>query len=254
MFGGAVGGEAVEYMPLPIMLAHGLTRRYTQLFESGQHPYLRPDGKAQVVVEYHQGIPRRVVHITLAVSHAPTIRLTQLRRFLHEAVIEPVLLESGLVVPANDQIVINGGGEWFIPGPLSDAGTTGRKIIVDSYGGAFPHGGGNYNGKDPTKVDVSGAVAARYLAKELVARQLATKVQVDVCYALGIPDPLGLTIETFGTASVSESELYHKAEDIIDLSVDGIMQTIDLYQPIYAQAASGGWFGRREFPWEQTSL
>lgn len=253
MFGGAVTGEGPEYMPLPIMIAHALTLRYTELYKKKLLPMLRPDAKAQVVVEYCDTIPVRVRHITVAASHDPLVAIDEVRNAVYRDIIAPVLESFSFAVDRKREVVINGGGAWTVYGPLADAGTTNRKIIVDTYGGAFCHGGGGFNGKDWTKVDVTGAVGARYLAKRLVAEGLVDRVQVAVCYALGIPEALGVAIEDFNTSHVSDALLRSRADEIIDLSVDGILNTIAMKQPIYEKAASGGWFGRSIFPWEKIS-
>lgn len=251
MFGGAVEGEGPEYMPLPIMIAHSLTDRYTNLFKNHTVDYLRPDGKSQVVVRYSNGKPVCIEHVTLAASHDPLVDIQQVRKDLYKEIVVPVLDEYGYNIDPQTQMIINGGGPWTIFGPLADAGVTNRKIIVDSYGGAFPHGGGGFNGKDWTKVDVSGAVGARYVAKALVANGLAGKVQIDVCYALGDPDPKGVHIETFGTERYPKKVLEEKAHQALDLSVDGIINGLDMPNQKYAPLAAGGWFGRKEYSWEK---
>jgi S-adenosylmethionine synthetase len=253
MFGGAVD-ETAELMPMPIAVAHALTDRYTELYEGGLN-YLRPDAKSLVVLNYESGYPAGLNQVVIAASHDACLELPQLRQELTRELIKPVLAAYGLKISDPDrQIVINGAGAWTIYGPLADAGTTNRKIIVDSYGGAFSHGGGGFNGKDATKVDVTGAVGARYLAKALVAEKLARKVQVEVNYVIGQPDPLAVLIDTFGTATRTDKIINGRAREILDLSVDGIIDTLDLFNPAkvsYRQAAAGGWFGRSQFPWEQ---
>lgn len=251
MFGGAVASDGPEFMPLPIMIAHALTQKHTELMKKGQLTYLRPDGKAQVLVRYDGLIPVGIEHVTMAASHDPLVELGQVREDLYKHIIMPVLDEFGFGLDAKHNLVINGGGAWTIYGPLADAGTTNRKIVVDSYGGAFSHGGGGFNGKDPTKVDVTGAVGARYVAKALVREGLAKKLQIEVNYSLGIPDAVGVNFETYGTRQVSSDTLKKRANQVLDFSVSGIIDTLKLWQPIYGQAAAGGWFGRQEFPWEQ---
>lgn len=251
MFGGAVANEGPEYMPLPIMVAHAITAKLTKLYKQRTLPQLRPDAKSQVVIKYEDDKPVAVEHITVSVAHNKKITQLQLKNDILTQVIKPILAAFKLKLPKRTHIAINAAGPWTIFGPLADAGTTNRKIIVDSYGGAFPHGGGGFNGKDWTKVDMSGAVAARFLAKNLVARNLAKKIQVEVCYTIGLPKPQTFNIETFDTETVPLSQLYKEAHKIIDLSVSGIIKSLHLAQPIYERAASGGWFGRNEFPWEK---
>jgi S-adenosylmethionine synthetase len=251
MFGGAVAGEGEEYMPLPIMVAHAITRRYTFLYQQKLLPYLRPDGKAQVVVAYRDGKPSHISHVTIAASHATDVSVENVRNDMYEQVIVPVMDLFHFARPTKQQVLVNAGGSWTLYGPLADAGTTNRKIIVDTYGGVFAHGGGGFNGKDWTKVDVTGAVGARYVAKNLVAQGLAKKVQIAVCYALGYPDPLGIGIETYGTQTVPIDEIKKRSQQILDLSVDGILSSIDMHQPHYEQLGSGGWFGRHDMPWEK---
>ncbi|MFH0943558.1 MAG: methionine adenosyltransferase, partial [Candidatus Beckwithbacteria bacterium] len=207
MFGGAVD-ETPELMPMPIAIAHALTDRYTGLYQ-GKFNWLRPDAKSQVLLNYQNGYPVGVNRIIIAASHDANFSLADLRPALIKELILPVLDAYKLrITDPTEQIIINGAGEWTIYGPLADAGTTNRKIIVDSYGGAFPHGGGGFNGKDPTKVDLAGAVGARYIAKSLVAEKLARKVQVEVSYVIGQPDPLSVNINTFGTAKRPEKMIY----------------------------------------------
>ncbi len=253
MFGGAVD-ETPELMPMPIAVAHAITDRYTDLSRNGLD-YLRPDAKSLVVLNYENGYPVGLNRVVVAASHDANMGLADLRHELTRELIIPVLDTYGLkITDTEKQVVINGAGAWKIYGPLADAGTTNRKIIVDSYGGAFPHGGGGFNGKDPTKVDMTGAVGARYLAKSLVAEKLARKVQIEVEYVIGRPDPLAVNINTFGTARCPDGVINSRAGEIIDLSVDGIINTLDLFNPAkvnYRQAAAGGWFGRSQFPWEQ---
>lgn len=252
MIGGAVAGEGPELMPLPIMLAHALTDRYTQLYKNGQLPYLRPDGKSQVVVAYEDDTPKSVRHITIAASHDPLVQLGQVRHDVYQQIVLPVLDEYGFGIDTESQLIINGAGSWTVFGPLADAGTTNRKIIVDSYGGYFSHGGGGFNGKDWTKVDVAGAVGARYLAKAIVAGKLARRVQVEVSYAIGHPYPLGIDVHTYGTETLPHNQILDLVRDParVDMSVDGINEQLSMNQPIYSSAAVGGWFGRAEFPWE----
>jgi S-adenosylmethionine synthetase len=250
MFGGAVD-ETPELMPMPIAIAHAITNAYTELSHK-ELSYLRPDGKAQAVLVYENGKPVRIHKIIVAASHDPLVDMGQLRSDIIRAIVRPIVDHYGLPIEDEErQIVVNGAGPWTIYGPLADAGTTNRKIIVDSYGGAFSHGGGGFNGKDPTKVDLSGAVGARYIAKGLVAEKLAKKVQIEVSYVIGQPDPLSVNIDTYDTAQTTDAVIQARAHELLDLSVDGIIEGLNLFQPVYAKAAVGGWFGRDIFPWEQ---
>lgn len=250
MFGYACT-ETPELMPLPIALAHSLVRQIDAVRESGELTWLRPDGKAQVTVRYENDVPVAVAKLVAAVAHAEDTDATQVRRELIEAVVKPVLARYKLVLPADEDIIINGTGLWHIPGPESDAGLTGRKIVVDTYGGYARVGGGAFSGKDPSKVDRSGAYAARYIAKNIVAAGLATKCEVGLAYVIGQPLPLMQTIETFGTATVPESELYAFKDQLIDTSVNGIITKLNLRRPIYAQTSAYGHFGSDKLPWEQ---
>jgi len=250
MFGGAVAGEGAEHMPLPIMIAHALTTKYTELYKKKRLKYLKPDGKSQVVIGYNEHeVPVTIDHVTIAASHDPKVKISTVRRDLKRLLIEPVIKKFGLGKAKKS--IVNGAGAWTTYGPLADAGTTNRKIIADSYGGAFPHGGGGFNGKDWTKVDVAGSVGTRYVAKRLVDEGLAQKVQIEVGYTIGQPEPTIVNIHTFDTNNVNRKQIRARALEILDFSVDAIIDRLQLAQPVYAQAAVGGWFGRREFPWEQ---
>ncbi len=249
MIGGAVD-DGPEYMPMPIMIAHALVEKLTLARETTL-PFLKPDGKSQVIVRYKNGLAVGVDHITIAASHYDSIDQRQLKQILIDQIIIPTLDSFNFGIGDDTEILINGAGAWTTPGPLSDAGTTNRKIIADTYGGMFPHGGGGLNGKDPTKVDLSGALAARYVAKALVANELAHKVQINVTYTIGQPDPKQVEINAFGTERVPLDVLESKAQKALDLSVDGIIEGLNLNQNIYADAAVGGFFGRKQFPWEQ---
>ena len=250
MFGFACN-ETPELMPLPIALAHALTRRIDEAREKGELKWLRPDGKAQVTVRYENDKPVAVEKVVAAVAHAEEASAEQVRADVIAKIITPVLAKYGFKLPANEDIVVNGTGLWHIPGPESDAGLTGRKIVVDTYGGYARVGGGAFSGKDPSKVDRSGAYAARYIAKNIVAAGLATKCEVGLAYVIGKPTPLMQTIETFGTATVSEEELHKFKDKLIDTSVKGIIDTLDLRRPIYAQTSAYGHFGKPELPWEK---
>lgn len=249
MFGFACS-ETPELMPLPISLAHALTRRIDQCREKGILKWLRPDGKAQVTVRYEGDKPVAVEKLVAAVAHDETTSAEQVRSDVIEQVFRPILEEYKLELPAEGDITVNGTGLWHIPGPESDAGLTGRKIVVDTYGGYARVGGGAFSGKDPSKVDRSGAYAARFIAKNIVAAGLATKCEVGLAYVIGKPKPLMQSIETFGTATVSEEELYSFKDGLIDTSVKGVIDALDLAQPIYSQTSAYGHFGKPNLPWE----
>ena len=250
MFGYACD-ETEELMPLPIAIAHAITARIDEARESKELKWLRPDGKAQVTVRYEEDKPVAIEKLVAAVAHDEETTPEQVRRDIIEKVFEPVISKYGLKLPRDEDIIINGTGLWHIPGPESDAGLTGRKIVVDTYGGYARVGGGAFSGKDPSKVDRSGAYAARYIAKNIVAKGLATKCEVGLAYVIGQPLPLMQTIETFGTATVSEDELHAFKDKLIDTSVKGIVETLDLARPIYGQTSVYGHFGKPGLPWEQ---
>lgn len=251
MFGFACN-ETPSLMPLPIYLAHGLTRRLAQVRKDGTLPWLRPDGKTQVTVEYGYGKPKRVHTVLVSTQHAPEISQEEIRAALIEHVIMPVL-PAELV---DDQLLIytNPTGRFVIGGPMGDAGLTGRKIIVDTYGGMGRHGGGAFSGKDCTKVDRSAAYAARWVAKNIVAAGLAERCEVQVAYAIGIARPLSISVETFGTGSLSADTLVHLIQSEFDLRPGAIIRDLDLRRPIYQQTAAYGHFGRTDLdlPWERT--
>ena len=249
MFGYACN-ETPELMPLPIALAHALARKIDAVRQNGELSWLRPDGKAQITVRYENDKPVSVEKLVAAVAHDENTSAEQVRTDLINAVINPILEHYEFTVPADKDIIINGTGLWHIPGPESDAGLTGRKIVVDTYGGYARVGGGAFSGKDPSKVDRSGAYAARYIAKNIVAAGLATKCEVGLAYVIGQPLPLMQTIETFGTATVSESELFAFKDKLIDTSVHGIIQQLNLRRPIYSQTSAYGHFGKVDLPWE----
>lgn len=249
MFGYATN-ETPEYLPLPITLAHALTRKLDELRENGDLPHLRPDGKAQVVVRYEDDKPVAVEHVTIAVPHDEKISLERVRQDVYNQVITPVLAVYDYVIAEKD-IVVNGTGVWNTPGPASDAGLTGRKIVVDGYGGYARVGGGAFSGKDPSKVDRSGAYAARYIAKNIVAAGLADKAEVALAYYIGAKKPVNFTIDTFGTAKKDQATIQAYAEKILDTSVKGIVEGLDLARPIYHQTAAYGHFGKPDLPWEQ---
>lgn len=250
MFGYACQ-ETPELMPLPIALAHALTKRIDEAREKGELKWLRPDGKAQVTVRYEDDKPVAIEKLVLAVAHDEATTAEQVRADAIKTIVTPVLDNYKFAMPCDDDIIVNGTGLWHIPGPESDAGLTGRKIVVDGYGGYARVGGGAFSGKEPNKVDRSGAYAARYIAKNIVAAGLATRCEVGLAYVIGQPRPLMQTIETFGTATVSDDELYAFKDKLIDTSVKGIIDTLDLRRPIYSQTSAYGHFGKPNLPWEQ---
>ncbi len=252
MFGYACN-ETPELMPLPIRMAHALVERIDEVREKKILKWLRPDGKAQVTVKYEKGIPIGIEKLVAAVAHDEKTEADQVRDEIIKNVFRPVLRKYKLELPKDSDITINGTGLWHIPGPESDAGLTGRKIVVDTYGGYARVGGGAFSGKDPSKVDRSGAYAARYIAKNIVASGLATKCEVGLAYVIGQPRPLMQTIETFGTSTVSEKALFDFKDKLIDTSVRSIIETLKLARPIYSSTAAYGHFGRTGFPWEKIS-
>ena len=250
MFGYACN-QTPELMPLPIAIAHSITRRIDEARENGELVWLRPDGKAQVTVRYENDTAVSIEKIVAAVAHHEDTSAADVRAELIAVVIEPVIEKYGFKLPLDADIIINGTGLWHIPGPESDAGLTGRKIVVDTYGGYARVGGGAFSGKDPSKVDRSGAYAARYIAKNIVAAGLATRCEVGLAYVIGQPLPLMQTIDAFGTATVSEAELYTFKDKLIETSVKGIIDTLDLSRPIYSPTSAYGHFGNPDFPWEK---
>lgn len=249
MFGYA-SNETPEYLPLPISAAHALTRTLDTVRENGTLPHLRPDGKAQVVVRYEDGKPVAIEHVTIAVPHDEKITLERIRTDIKTHVIDPVLHKYGFTITAKD-IVVNGTGVWYTPGPSSDSGLTGRKIVVDGYGGFARVGGGAFSGKDPSKVDRSGAYAARYIAKNIVAKGLADQVEVALAYFIGAKEPVNFTIETFGTARAPQATIEAFAHKLLVPSVKNIIEQLDLRRPIYGQTSAYGHFGKDGLPWEK---
>ncbi|HEY3425650.1 MAG TPA: methionine adenosyltransferase [Negativicutes bacterium] len=251
MFGYATN-ETPEYMPLTISLAHKLSRRLAEVRKTCELGYLRPDGKTQVTVEYVDGKPVRVDTIVISTQHSPDVDLATIEKDLIAKVIIPIVPAE--LLDQNTRYYINPTGRFVVGGPQGDAGLTGRKIIVDTYGGMARHGGGAFSGKDPTKVDRSAAYAARYVAKNVVAAGLADKCEIQLAYAIGIAHPVSIMVETFGTAKVEETLIRSLIEKHFDLRPAGIIKSLDLRRPIYRQTAAYGHFGRTDIdlPWEHT--
>ncbi|CAD2074931.1 methionine adenosyltransferase [Phocicoccus pinnipedialis] len=253
MFGYATN-ETETFMPLPIHLAHKLSKRLTEVRKEGTLDYLRPDGKTQVTVEYDENHkPVRVDTILISTQHHERIEREEIEKDLYEHVISAVV--PGELIDENTKYFINPTGRFVIGGPQGDAGLTGRKIIVDTYGGYARHGGGAFSGKDPTKVDRSAAYAARYIAKNIVAAGIAAQCEIQLAYAIGVAQPVSITVDTFGTSIVEEAKVVEAIRETFDLSPDGIIESLDLLRPIYKQTASYGHFGRNdiELPWENTN-
>jgi S-adenosylmethionine synthetase len=251
MFGYACN-ETKELMPLPILLAHKITAKLAEVRKNGTVPFLRPDGKAQVSVKYVDGRPVAIDTIVVSTQHHPEVTLEQVQKAVLEEVIKAVIPEEFM----SDDITyhINPTGRFVIGGPQGDAGLTGRKIIVDTYGGSCPHGGGAFSGKDPTKVDRSAAYAARYVAKNLVAAGVCDKVTLQIAYAIGVAEPVSIYVDTHGTAKVEEAKISACVAELFDLTPKGIMEELNLLRPIYRKTAAYGHFGREDddFTWEKT--
>ncbi|MEK9716529.1 MAG: methionine adenosyltransferase [Candidatus Heimdallarchaeota archaeon] len=252
MMGYAVN-ETKELMPTPIVIAHNLTKKIAELRKKNTLNYLRPDGKSQVSMNYENGKPQEITKLTLAVQHDEDVELEEIEKDMKEFVIKPIL---GDYYNDNVEIIINGTGKFVIGGPHGDAGLTGRKIIVDTYGGYGSHGGGAFSGKDPSKVDRTGAYAARYLAKNVVANELAEICEVRIAYSIGIAEPFSFEIDTFGTAKIEEEQIKSRILNNFDLRPGMIIDYFDLLRPIYQNTASYGHFGRSDFdfPWEKIDL
>jgi S-adenosylmethionine synthetase len=251
MFGYACN-ETSSLMPMPIHLAHRLTERQSELRKDGRLPWLRPDAKSQVSIRYVDGKPHSIDTVVLSTQHHPEVSHAVLTEAVIEEVIKPVMPKNMLT--ADTRYLVNPTGRFVVGGPMGDAGLTGRKIIVDTYGGAAPHGGGAFSGKDPSKVDRSAAYAARYVAKNIVAAGLADRCLIQVSYAIGVAKPTSLMVETYGTAKVPEAKIVELIQNHFDLRPKGIIQMLDLLRPVYSRTASYGHFGRDEpdFTWEVT--
>lgn len=256
MFGYACN-ETLEFMPLPIILAHRLVEKMDEVREKKILVYLRPDGKSEVEVKYQNGKPVYVEQIVLAVPHDPKINNKRLKQDLWQKVVRPILEKYYKVPPLSrwnlneKNLIVNGTGKWEIGGPASDTGVTGRKIMVDTYGGMGRHGGGCFSGKDPTKVDRSAAYAARFIAKNIIAHKMADRCEVQLAYVIGQREPLTKAIETFNTARTDLAKIEKFAWNLLDLSVPGILKGLNLLRPIYRRTACYGHFGRNTFPWEK---
>ena len=251
MFGFACN-ETPVLMPLPIYLSHRLVERQSQLRRSGELPWLRPDAKSQVTVRYVDGKPDAIDTVVLSTQHAPDIELPQIREAVIELIIKPILPPE--LVKGAIKYLVNPTGRFVVGGPQGDCGLTGRKIIVDTYGGSAPHGGGAFSGKDPSKVDRSAAYAGRYVAKNIVAAGLASRVQIQISYAIGVSKPTSVMVETYGTGKISDEQITELVLQHFDLRPKGIVNQLDLLRPIYKRTAAYGHFGREEpeFTWEKT--
>lgn len=250
MFGFACS-ETPELMPAPIMYSHTLLRKATELRKNKTLPWLRPDAKSQVTIEYEGHKPVRIDTVVISHQHNPDVSDKDIKEGIIEQIIKPVLTPTGLL-DENTKYFINPTGRFVIGGPFGDTGLTGRKIIVDTYGGMGRHGGGAFSGKDPSKVDRSAAYMARYIAKNVVASGLAERCEVQLAYAIGVPFPVSIMVDTFGTGKVSDFAISEAVKEVFDCSPAGIIKTLDLLKPVYSKTASYGHFGRNEFTWEKT--
>lgn len=251
MFGFACN-ETPELMPLPIMLAHKISMKLSEVRKNGTLPYLRPDGKSQVTIEYDGFTPVKVNTIVVSSQHADDVSMDKLKSEIIEHVIKPVMPE-GLFNEKETVFHINPTGRFVIGGPMGDCGLTGRKIIVDTYGGMGRHGGGAFSGKDATKVDRSAAYGARWVAKNIVASGLASRCEVQVAYAIGVSEPVSIMVNTFGTGTIPDIEIEKIVEKVFDLTPKGLISSLDLRKPVFRRTASYGHFGRKEFSWEDTN-
>ena len=250
MFGYACN-ETEELMPAPIMLSHKILLNATELRKSGAITWLRPDSKSQVTIEYDGFKPKRIDTVVVSHQHDDNISYNQLKDEIIKKIVKPVLEPTGLL-DKDTKYFINPTGRFVIGGPHGDSGLTGRKIIVDTYGGMGRHGGGAFSGKDPSKVDRSAAYMARYVAKNIVAAGLCDRCEVELAYAIGVPFPVSVMVETFGTAKVEEKKIENAVKDVFDLTPAGIVRTLDLKKPVFQKTASYGHFGREDFSWEKT--
>jgi S-adenosylmethionine synthetase len=253
MFGFACN-ETPALMPMPIYLAHKLTLKLSEVRKNNTLPWLRPDGKSQVTIEYRKGKPYRVDTVLISTQHDPDVTQQEIREGVKKYVIDPVLKESGIIVDSDLKVYVNPTGNFVIGGPMGDAGVTGRKIIVDTYGGMGRHGGGAFSGKDPTKVDRSAAYACRWVAKNIVASGLADRCEIQVAYAIGVAHPLSINVETFDTGKISDEDIADLISKVFDLRPGAIIRDLDLRKPVYQQVASYGHFGRDDLnlTWEKT--
>lgn len=250
MFGYACN-ETPELMPMPVMLSHKILLKAAELRKSGAIKWLRPDSKSQVTIEYKDNKPVRIDTVVVSHQHDDNVSYDEIKKTIIEQIIKPILEPTGLL-DDNVKYFINPTGRFVVGGPHGDSGLTGRKIIVDTYGGMGRHGGGAFSGKDPSKVDRSAAYMARYIAKNVVAAQLCERCEVELAYAIGVPFPVSVTVDTFGTAKVAEEKIEEAVKKVFDASPAGIIKTLDLLRPIYEETASYGHFGRDNFPWEKT--